>query len=445
MESDLPQIANLFLSEVRDRVQSDASAALPRPTRTPPGGAAPRPEPVPEPALRKLLHAGSPAPGLSARIIAALAPRGVALELGADGARLSLVDHELPADAADPESGSARELADALGELTSDVPLLLVGAAQPSALLLASSSAWIVTVGDGEPEMIRAYQALKTLAAAERRELILAADGPDAQPTLDRLVGVMGRFLSWQPDRTVRLSAEPAHAHPILTCPDVAACAELAETIGADAREAVASPRLPSEPARQTEFPGAPAQAEDVSPVVPEKTPEAPQLPPRETIGAAAPRQPVMRLAAADDVAAEEDDATPRIYDLDGTGPHAVVDAVLAGQPSLRPTDVPTPTAIACRVAVNADGRLTLLAAPAPEDLGAAGQLLAWATDNLQLIARSLLGITVDISLAPHLHLYLPTRTATPLARLLNPATTTAHTYLPVRWGQRRGLLLDAA
>jgi hypothetical protein len=133
-----------------------------------------------------------------------------------------------------------------------------------------------------------------------------------------------------------------------------------------------------------------------------------------------------MRLTPQDDA---PDEALPEIIELDGSGSDAIVDAILAGNRSLRATDIPTPTDVSCRVAVSPEGRLTL----------------TWATDNLALISRATLGTTIDIALPPHLHLYTTSKTAVGLATLVASPAVKVHTYQPVRWGPRKGLLLDAA
>jgi hypothetical protein len=519
MDSDLPQIANLFLSGVRDRAQANAGGAMPRPSRTPPGGTPPaagRSAPhgnlrvagdeqpssapvnprssAPVGTLRKFVHVGVLVPGLAARLAGALASRSVLLEVGDSAATLSLVDPELPSDAADAEHGTAREMADALGELSSDVPTAVVSTPAPSAALLGSAQTWVVTVGDGEPEMIRAYQSLKTLANSELRELILAADGPGARPTLDRLVSVMGRFLSWQPDRTLVLSASPAHAHPVLTCADVPPCMKLAEDLGTTpldtaldtphdlpataletaVREDPVPSRIPNATLGESGVPAAPAQIQPASQPTPlpatpptaqttfaSATASAMQPPAQQSAplqhpapaATAMPPQaaaqippfvpaPVMRLTPQDDA---PDEALPEIIELDGSGSDAIVDAILAGNRSLRATDIPTPTDVSCRVAVSPEGRLTLITCPAPDDLASLGTLLTWATDNLALISRATLGTTIDIALPPHLHLYTTSKTAVGLATLVASPAVKVHTYQPVRWGPRKGLLLDAA
>jgi hypothetical protein len=141
-----------------------------------------------------------------------------------------------------------------------------------------------------------------------------------------------------------------------------------------------------------------------------------------------------MRLTPQDDA---PDEALPEIIELDGSGSDAIVDAILAGNRSLRATDIPTPTDVSCRVAVSPEGRLTLITCPAPDDLASLGTLLTWATDNLALISRATLGTTIDIALPPHLHLYTTSKTAVGLATLVASPAVKVHTYQPV--------LLDAA
>jgi hypothetical protein len=211
------------------------------------------------------------------------------------------------------------------------------------------------------------------------------------------------------------------------------AAEQVAELVAADAAADAAECRTESSTESHTEVHTEPRAAS--APVADESAAPA-------TRQAAMRAAPVMRMAPAEETPEEE---LPEVIELDGTGSEAIIDAILVGHRGLRPTDIPTPGRVPCRVAVGPEGRLVLLCCPAAEEVEHVGTLLSWAADNLLLIARATLGATVDVSLAPRLHLYVAGKTAAGLARLVDAASITVHTYQPVRWGGRRGLLLDAA
>jgi len=101
------------------------------------------------------------------------------------------------------------------------------------------------------------------------------------------------------------------------------------------------------------------------------------------------------------------------------------------------------------RLAVSRDRRLVLIAAAkgALSELQAIGQAYRWLTENRALLGMALPQFALDAHQLPHLRLLVDhaETSADVLHSMFAADTVQVQTYRRVRWGQRRGLLLEAA
>jgi hypothetical protein len=157
------------------------------------------------------LSSRSAADGLGTRV-------GI-LRLSLDSASLAVWDPEVGSDEAAGETGSSRELSQALSELASDLSHWLICAGTGDGALVgevisavardtSKRLAWIVPIhgGDhGEEGMVAAYRTIKTLSTispSSRGRLVLGCLGSGDNQGLgwaNKLRGVMRKFLAWEP------------------------------------------------------------------------------------------------------------------------------------------------------------------------------------------------------------------------------------------------------
>jgi hypothetical protein len=98
---------------------------------------------------------------------------------------------------------------------------------------------------------------------------------------------------------------------------------------------------------------------------------------------------------------------------------------------------------------VGRDHRLVLVAAAGRglSQLRGIGLAVRWMNENRDLIRMALPQLAIDAHLLPCVRLLVDQAdlSAEQLAPLLHSQTVTVQAYRKVRWGQKRGLLLDAA
>ncbi len=119
--------------------------------------------------------------------------------------------------------------------------------------------------------------------------------------------------------------------------------------------------------------------------------------------------------------------------------------AVLGAEPSLRACDVEVPGCPSVQLAIDAEGGLLLLTALGSrlEMLAELGWAMSWARENYGLLCR----VFPRIRTLPRARVYVDARTGelADLSSLMRGGEVELHRYRQVRWGDRRGLLLEAA
>jgi hypothetical protein len=143
----------------------------------------------------------------------------------------------------------------------------------------------------------------------------------------------------------------------------------------------------------------------------------------------------------------------PEVIDLPGdAGERAILDAVVRqGGADGRWITCPIhpPMCPEALLAVGRDQRLMLLAV-AGRGLGqmvTIGQAHRWMSENGELIRMALPQLAIDTALAPAVVLLVDHNdlSAEILQPLLQTGTVTVQAYRRVKWGQKTGLLLEAA
>lgn len=457
----LSDIGHLFLSSLRDRAGG-------RPERTPPPGEAPR-------------RAGSgAAPPLTALIGAHLGARQRAvarryasqIEGGPDRVGLIEIDHaELAlsclerggaafAPGAYNEDGAgdvmdARQIRDAISELSHDVQRWVVLPLDPRAPeargVLRAARHWTLLVACDPDGVVAAYRALKGLrdlcVEGERTislAVVDAAGAAEAEQAQRKLAEVCRQFLSLRvrceamtgsgdelqehPALVVRLThdkAGPATDAHWREVTDLAARSAPPPPSASDVRSAVIEPASPATEAQQCE--------------------PAPEV---------APATAPMRRARA--ASSDAPDAVPpgrfgEVIDLpDGTtDPASLTAAVASSEQSLIACPLPLPALRGTVVAVDRSGLLQLIAAVdgTSPSLAEAGRAYEWLLENRALVAMALPQLRIDALRLPALNLLIEhgRHAAAGLAPLLRQAHVQVRTYRALRWGERHGLLLEAA
>jgi hypothetical protein len=385
------------------------------------------------------------------------------IHLDAAEFRLTSFDlqHEAPAapGAAEAESFDLRAMSEAMAEMSCEVDRWIVLIANPrlpeARALLKQVPHWVLLTTCDHDGVIAAYRALKGLADLQRPRLSLAVvdaqDAAQASQVAAKLGGVCAQFLKWSVEshEVVHDAAETAQ-HLVMDCRPAKDKAQLATSAHWQAAAELIA-RAQAEPA--------PA-AESIAPAMALR-PEAEAPPadsvPADVIGIQAPRlvEPAVPHAAAAAVAqprAALPEALGEVVDLPGdrADEDAVLSAVLHGAgPDLVECPVRPPMCPSARLAVSRERRLTLVAVQrrGNESLRAIAQSLRWMNENRQLISMALPQFSVDAHQAPHLRLLVDQNelNAELLRPILQTGSVSVQTYRRLRWGERMGLLLEAA
>jgi len=470
----LSEISHLFLTGLREKQSGRQSlraggAAIPH--RTPPRKG--------EPAPRKMVsvdvtpqemageHVSDRRPSLSvvlahhlagaavqrvreyARHAAAVSGRVGLIELGDDGLRLTSFDAsplgKLDSDsAANPaacvEPVNGKRISEALEELNWDIQrwiLFLPGGTKSDKAkqLLERIEHWTVLTSADDQGIIAAYRSLKGLPEIGKASLSMAVFGAEdeAHGTLvhRKLAGACRQFLGRQLDCEGRVTASSnATEHVVLMCRAAG---------GADAPQEhwTAVMELAEQSAEPISAqPGAPAAEEiEQSPVVEEAQAQEPipmKMAPMEKIES--------KSDALDDVvelAAGGDDAD------------AILNAVVQRQSQWVVCPVSAPNCTATTVAVDREGHLILAAVAGGglAKLPAISRAYAWLIENRPLVRMALPQMNIEAKAMPKLVLVVDQIDAAgdQLATILQGGNVTVQTYRRLRWGEKTGLLLEAA
>jgi hypothetical protein len=399
-----------------------------------------------------------------ARTIAA-AGRRVGL-IAVDVAEFRLITFQLADGAAEkhqsPETPcfDLRAMRDAINELNCDLDCWLLAVANPripeARSLLRGVGHWVALCPGDHDGIVACYRLLKGLSDPPRPRLSLAAidatEPADAERLFAKLSNVCRQFLAWPMD------AEPS----VGEAPLVAECQVMACRTAHDKAQLAAAPhwQVVAELLAQAKHTAAEAALEETpqehAALEAESAPPAASLPPA-TAAPPRPTEPPVSGADPPHPAAVVPSPPTRlspfleVIDLaDQSGDSSILSAVMRHSMSevvecpLRPPMCPQ-----ARLAITRDRRIILIATAGHglAELKSVALAFRWLVENRSLLAMALPQFALDTHQLPHLRLLVEQADldAEALQPILQVDTVTIHTYRRVRWGQRTGLLLDAA
>jgi hypothetical protein len=335
---------------------------------------------------------------------------------------------------------TASEIQAAINELSFDLDrwLLLVPNYRSAEAreLLAATDHWVLLSTCDHDGVVACYRTLKGLSGLHRPRLSLAvleALGlPDAGRIHHKLAAVCQEFLGipLEEETPVKKFRQAAEFEVMSWKPQ----RDQALAAGATAPWRVVSQFL------------ARVRAQQQQPAAPQASPAAAN--PAMAIPAMA--MPVQPLPAASAVAADE--TIPQVIELAGQSADAaaIIAAVLrAEQGQFVECPLLPPACPQARLAVGRDRALVMLAVAKAglAELRDIALAYRWMADNRALIAMALPQLAIDVQQSPRLRLLIDQAdvSADALHHLLQSATVQVQTYRRVRWGDKQGLLLEAA
>ena len=396
------------------------------------------------------------------------------------------------ANAQSPECYDPRQIAEAIGELSWDVKqwvVLLTTPRVPEArALLRRVDHWVLLTTCDHDGVVSAYRTLKGLAEPSHRPRVTLAllDGAGEGEMLAvfrKLSGVCQQFLG------LRLDAEPAvrksfriAEHLVLLCRPTRDKAQLAnppqwqvladfldrarheaghddaepldeavdaedvmvETIERSDEQGVGTVSAPVQDMEVIESPEIvlpPTPVSQTTPVQGAAVEFAPLPPAAPTVSAASPPHAPAPAGGYQEVVELSDQGDPA---------EAVLSAVLRqNHGTYVECPVRAPMSGDVRLAVSRDRGIVLFAV-AREGLGdlrSIGQAFRWVSENRTLLGMALPQFAIDTHQSPRLRLLVDQSDLS--ADLLQPVLQSEHvtvqSYRKLRWGNRTGLLLDAA
>jgi hypothetical protein len=458
-DPNLAEISHLFLSSIRDR------GGAVRPQRTPPPSAPPASmknnvsvDLTPE-EFAQVRDDGAP-PAESATVVppitAVLAShfaieqsqrvRQYARHLAAVGGRIGLIEIDAcefritcfdgsPGAAAGAplnpsDNFDAREMAQALEELSWDMKRWLVVVTNPrlheARSLLKQIDRWVMLSGCDHEGVVLCYRMLKGLADVHRPELSLAVldakDEAQAAKVVEKLSGVCQQFLSWS--LNAQPTVQPASQvveHSVMYC---SATRDKSRVATAPQWQVVSdliarATRTPSESPAAEIAPSAESNIEATEPT------------------------PMLNAPIND-----------RINDIidvpaDGSETEILAAIIRHGGNELIECPIAPPMCPSAKLAVNRQRQIVMLAIARDGlvDLRLIGQAYRWLTENRALVCMALPQLAIDPHPLPELRLFInqSDATAEAITPLLGSAHITVRAYRKLRWGEKTGVLLEAA
>ncbi|HEV8290830.1 MAG TPA: hypothetical protein VGP94_02865 [Tepidisphaeraceae bacterium] len=484
----LSDISHLFLSSVRER-QTGSSA---RPQRTPPPKNDARDSRDSDLTPQEFQHVLNDAPESPSEAVAVPPVRAViashlgsrqfdavrcyARSLASSGRRIGLIwidvsefalltyepderVQERHHDSAN-ECFDGRVMREAIAELNCDLECWVLAVANPRVAegraLLKDVPRWVLLSGKDHDAVVACYRTLKGLADLHRPRLSIAAldttDPAESEQVFSKMASTCMQFLNWP------LEAEP----PVEDAPHVAECTVLHCSVQGDKAQLATAGhwQVVAELLEQAHD----SDEDDAEPLTPEKV-----IHPSEMFSNEAAHKP--RQPTADDLAAQARirrlvsvpriDPTPappapkpagasEVIELHDEQGGSLLDAVMRhSMAEIIECPVRPPMCPDARLAISRDRRLMLIAAAGHglRELRDIGLAYRWLVDNRALLAMALPQLAVDAKQMPHLRLLVDQAdlNADVLQPIFQVNTVTICSYRKLRWGERNGLLLEAA
>ena len=358
------------------------------------------------------------------------------------------------------ECFDARVMREAVAELNCDLECWVLAVANPRIAerraLLKDVARWVLLSGKDHDAVVACYRTLKGLADLHRPRLSIAAldttDPAESEQVFSKMASTCMQFLNWP------LEAEP----PVEDAPHVAECTVMHCSVQGDKAQLATAGhwQVVAELLEQAHD----SDENDAEPLTPEKV-----INPSEMFSGEAAHKP--RQPTADELAAQarirrlvsvpKMEATPmptipksatasEVIELQDEQGGSVLDAVMRhSMAEIIECPVRPPMCPDARLAIGRDRRLMLIAAAGHglRELRDIGLAYRWLVENRALVAMALPQLAVDAKQMPHLRLLVDQAdlNADVLQPIFQVNTVTICSYRKLRWGERNGLLLEAA
>jgi hypothetical protein len=350
---------------------------------------------------------------------------------------------------------------EAIAELNCDLECWVLAVANPriaeARALLKDVSRWVLLSGKDHDAVVACYRTLKGLADLHRPRLSIAAldttDPAESEQVFSKMASTCMQFLNWP------LEAEP----PVEDAPHVAECTVMHCSVQGDKAHLATAGHW--QVVAELLAAAHESDEDNAEPLTPEKV-----INPNEMFSGEAahkPRQPtpdeqaaqarIRRLVSVPKIepmpalptsAPKSANASEVIELPDDEG--SLIDAVMRhSSGEIIECPIRPPMCPQARLALTRDRRLTLIAAAGHglAELRDIGLAYRWLVENRALVAMALPQLSVDARQLPHLRLLVDQSdlNAEVLQPIFQVNTVTICSYRKLRWGERNGLLLEAA
>lgn len=356
----------------------------------------------------------------------------------------------------------ARQMRESLLELNHDVDRWLLVTPDPrrenSRALMSMCDDWLMLCTCDHDGVVSGYRSLKGMAEGGKNPVRIALLDPPgvgaAERVFGKLAAVCRQFLDWNVAADTPVTGElNAQQSIVLWCRAIHDKAQLASAPQWKVVEEFLGLE-PDESAQLAHF-GPETQSDDVPPQVVEQLRIDPIAQPQAKV-----EQEVEPTPA---VAQPSPQAVPTSQSFTFTQPPAekidevidlppgvsVLSAVLGAGGDLLPTPIPLSMCPGAVVAVSRSRQLVLVAqlGGGLAGLGTVGSAVKWLEDSAKVIAMAMPQLSIDMTKPIRVQLLVDfnDRSATGLMPLLGHDRIAVRCYRRLRWGDRTGLLLDAA
>jgi len=136
----------------------------------------------------------------------------------------------------------------------------------------------------------------------------------------------------------------------------------------------------------------------------------------------------------------------PEVLEITAADAPAILTAIVSRRTDWVASPVSPPMSSSSRIAVDREGRLNLLAVAdgSLAELKTISRAYQWLNENRALVRMALPQMNIDAAAMPRLTLFAEQGVAASLSSIFQ-GNVTIETYRRVRWGEKTGLLLEAA
>jgi hypothetical protein len=370
-----------------------------------------------------------------------------------DGAQLRVSCFECsqePSEAAPMEMGESRQIVEALREMNWDVRRWMLSITHPrtpeARVILRGIDHWTLLATCDHDGVVGAYRTLKGLREDHRPQVTIAVldalEPSEAGGVFDKLASVCQQFLDWPVNQRIVVGDHPQATEQVVLHCDASHAAAAWEAV----EQFIAG--LAQDAIEKDESPQAHAPADKKQTVGEMVLPEMTE----STSHIETEARPPIRSAVEVSQSPAKLPMESEVIDLplSAASPNAMLEAILHhhngqwAECTLCPPMCPD-----ARLVVGRDRRVTLAAAASAglANLASIAQAYHWLTENRVLIGMALPQFSIIAEKEPALRLFVDQSdlSAQALGPLLQNRNVIVQPYRRLRWGEKLGLLLEAA